>query len=223
MIRRIIRSEDGSHTLFVPELNEHYHSTRGAWQESLHIYIQAGLMPLANTKKTINILEVGFGTGLNAFQTLVFRPGSTFIRYHCCEPFPLQEEEWLLLNFPVFIEGKNGKELFEKLHQLEWNKKAVYLCEEFLFSKSTHKIEEENLSENSFDLIYYDAFGPQTQAELWTETIFDKISRSMKSGGLLLTFSSRGSVKRALKSCGFTIEKLPGPPGKREFIRATKI
>lgn len=221
--RKIIISEDGSHTMYVPSLDEHYHSTRGAWQESRHIYIGAGLLASSEATKTLNILEVGFGTGLNALQSILYKPKDLQIHYICCEPFPLELKEWQQLNYGAFGEDTEASIEFNALHKTPWDMQDRIIRPDFILQKHAVPLEEMNLPEQYFDLVYFDAFGPQAQPELWTPEIFTDIAKAMRTSARLLTFSSKGSVKRALKTAGFRIEKIPGPPGKREFVRATKL
>lgn len=221
MKREIILTDDGSTTIFLPEWNECYHSTHGAVNESNHIFIEAGLKYVISRQNDIRILEVGFGTGLNAFLTAINGSGYT-IYYIGLEPYPLNDVEISLLNYDKLSGYETHSLVFDKIHQCTWEKES-HVNENFTLLKIQQKIEEAILPENHFDLVYFDAFAPMVQPELWQKDIFEKIYRSMKAEGVLVTYSSKGDVKRALKESGFTIEKLPGPKGKREFCRATKI
>ncbi len=201
---------DKSHTLFNEQIGEHYHSTFGAIQESEHIF---------NNKSDINILEIGFGTGLNALLTLKFARGHNLkTNYHGIEAFPISIEQAMMLNYPELIGIE--QDVFIKMHESGEENKAI--SRSFVLKKSLIKLEDTKLPENFFDLVYFDAFSPDSQPELWTEEIFQKIYDSMRTDSILTTYSCKGIVKRALKSAGFQIEKLPGPPGKREFLRALK-
>ncbi len=214
-----IKSKDGSDTLFSEKFNEHYHSTFGAVQESEHIFINAGLKPVAQQKKEINIFEVGFGTGLNALLTYKFAFANNLkINYHSIEAFPVDQKTISSMNYPEIL-GLNG-ELFKEMHSAENNIKTI--SEFFSILVITDKIQNYTPLKEFYDIIYFDAFSPGTQPGMWTEEIFGKIYDSLKIGGILTTYSSKGIVKRALKSVGFKIEKLPGPPGKREFVKAVK-
>ena len=218
---RLILTGDGSSTLFVPSLDEHYHSTFGAIRESQHIFIEAGFHAYTPKETPCRIFEVGFGTGLNAFLTLLETEKSGIpVHYTSIESNPLEPSIVNELNYPELL-GQENNSFFKDLHDAPWNR-DVAVTKNFILHKISGKIEEHNLPEGVFDLVYFDAFGPDVQPELWTENIFKKIYRSMKSGSILVTYSVKGSVKRALKSAGFTLEKLPGPPGKREITRATK-
>ncbi len=220
---KLVVTEDGSHTLYNVVLNEHYHSTFGAIQESKHIFIEAGLRPQIQNCKDINLLEVGFGTGLNAFLSLEQSfQNKVLIDYWGVEPFPVEAELLLKLNFDALIESKNSTENLKRIHELEWNE-CQELFPNFRLQKLKQKIEDISLPENYFNLVYFDAFAPDVQSELWSVEVFRKIYDSMKQDGILVTYSVKGTVKRALRSAGFTLEKLPGPIGKREFLRAKKV
>ncbi len=215
-------TSDGSHTLFVPGLNEHYHSTNGALQESELVFIQNGLHHLAVCLKEINVLEVGFGTGLNALLTVLeAKKQRRKINYVAVEPQPVDAEILEKLNFASLIGGTEAQGYYKKLHESSWTYPA-FLSDYFILSKIQAKLEDITLRDEQFHLIYFDAFGPDVQPELWTEEIFTKLYKCMKPGGILVTYSCKGTVKRALKAAGFSIEKLPGPVGKREVLRAVK-
>jgi len=213
---------DGSHTLFVPELNEHYHSVNGALQESELVFIQNGLYHLPQCLKEINLLEVGFGTGLNALLTVLeAKKQRRKINYIAIEPEPVDAELIEKLNYPALIEGTEAVGYFRKLHAAGWVYPS-FLSDYFIISKIQAKLEEVVLKDEQFHLVYFDAFGPDVQPELWTEHVFSQINKCMKPEGVLVTYSCKGTVKRALKAAGFSIEKLPGPSGKREGLRAVK-
>ncbi len=214
---------DGSHTLFVPELNEHYHSTNGALQESEIVFIKNGLNHLPPCIKDINLLEIGFGTGLNALLTVFeSKKQRRKINYVAVEPEPLYQDILAGLNYPNQIGGTEAAGYFKKIHDSGWDYPS-FLSDYFIISKIHAKIEDITLKEQQFHLIFFDAFAPEVQPELWTETIFKKLYNCLKREGIIVTYSCKGSVKRALLSAGFTIEKLPGPAGKREVLRATKL
>jgi tRNA U34 5-methylaminomethyl-2-thiouridine-forming methyltransferase MnmC len=218
----LIITADGSHTLFLPELNESYHSRFGAVQESLHIFIRSGLMALPEDLMKINILEVGFGTGLNAILTLQFvLTNKKKIEYTAVEAYPLDKTVYEKLNYAHLPQMENVKDFFLPLHQVRDNEFTA-ISANFSLKKIIKKIEECELPPAHFDLVYFDAFAPLVQPELWTEAVFHKIAASMRRGAILVTYSCKGSVKRALKETGFSIVKIPGPQGKREFLRATK-
>lgn len=220
MYPEIRKTNDGSHTLFVPSLNEHYHSTFGAIAESQHIFIDAGLKFVSSQKTKINILEVGFGTGLNALLTLI-NAQTGFINYVGIEAFPLSKNIISQLNYPDLLDAENAKSLFVKIHDAEWEMENQ-ITDFFNLKKIHASILEFNLSATNFDLVYFDAFAPEVQPEMWEAAVFKKIFDAMKSGGILVTYSSKGLVKRNLKEAGFILERLPGPAGKRHILRARK-
>lgn len=217
-MQRIILTSDGSHTIYIPELDEHYHSIHGAVQESKHIFINSGLNYCRGND--ISIFEVGFGTGLNALLTaLEIRESARHVDYTSVEKFPLSDEFVNILNHRN-ISGTESEEIFIKLHSSPWNTR-IDITGNFTLEKINGDMTIIN-PEGSFDLIYFDAFGPGKQPEMWTHDVFSKISAATKTGGILVTYSSKGQVKRNLKSCGFDVTLLPGPPGKRQMIRAIK-
>jgi tRNA U34 5-methylaminomethyl-2-thiouridine-forming methyltransferase MnmC len=203
----------------MPEIKEHYHSIHGALQESLHIFIREGYRHLR--KFPARIFEAGFGTGLNAFLTfLISEKEGKSIHYSAIEKFPLEDPIIRLLNYPEKTDPARA-EVFRSIHEVPWGL-DIRLSENFTLHKMKGDLREVQFQEASFDLVYFDAFGPDVQPELWTEEIFRKLYLSMKDDASLVTYSVKGSVTRALKASGFSIEKLPGPPGKREMTRATK-
>ena len=217
----LITTEDGSHSLYSSELNESYHSIHGALSESMHIFIEAGLNEVIKTKNALNILEVGFGTGLNAFLTRFFCEDMNIqTSYYGVEAFPVSKEIYSQLNYHTIL-NKTNQQYFLDLHTAEWDK-SVQISENFLLKKHLAPISEVSIPDNFFDLVYFDAFAPQYQPEMWTVGIFEKIYKSMSNEAILTTYCCKGDVKRALKSVGFQIEKLPGPKGKREMLRARK-
>ncbi len=213
-----VLTSDGSHTLFVPSLNEHYHSVKGAVRESMTVYIENGYDFC--TLNPVRILEIGFGTGLNARLTLIrSETDGRRVHYTAIEKYPLSMEVISMLNYPSFCSG-SGPELFSILHNAEWNRN-VPLTDRFTLNKSISDFTSDPLT-GKFDLIYFDAFGPDKQPEMWTEELFMKISEATGPAGVLVTYSSKGTVKRILRACGFEVFLLPGPPGKREVLRAVK-
>lgn len=214
---RVIKiSEDGSATLYVPSLDEHYHSWHGAIRESMHIFINAGLEQ-CNKTDIINILEVGFGTGLNALLTLMHKPAST-VYYHSLEKYPVPVELVSQLNYPELLGSDQLRRQFDTMHSLVWDKEHR-LTDAFFITKHLCDFLDFR-SDLKFNLIYFDAFGPEKQPELWTEAMFANIASMTAPGGILTTYSAKGSVRRALQAAGFKVERLPGPPGKRQMIRA---
>jgi tRNA U34 5-methylaminomethyl-2-thiouridine-forming methyltransferase MnmC len=220
MLKREIKlTEDGSHTIFIPELNEHYHSTHGAIQEAIHVYINAGLN--YSDKNPISILEIGFGTGLNAYLTLVEAENNNrSIIYHSLERYPIDEEQLNVLNYPDLIDFEE-RDLFKKLHEVNWNQ-SCSISNNFSLKKISGDLKEVDF-ENKYDLIFFDAFAPDIQPKLWTETIFKKLYDCTNSNAILVTYCSKGIVKRALRSSGFEVKRLTGPPGKHHILRASKI
>ena len=208
--------------MFVPGLNEHYHSTNGALQESALVFIHNGLHYVPDCIKEINLLEVGFGTGLNALLTVLeAKKQRRKINYIAIEPEPITEDILGKLNYSSVIGGTESAGYFRKIHEAGWVY-PTFLSDYFIISKIQAKLQEVTLRDEQFHLVYFDAFGPEVQPELWTEDVFAQLYKCMKPNGILVTYSCKGTVKRALKAAGFTIEKLPGPAGKREVLRAMK-
>jgi len=222
MTRKLIVTDDGSHTLKVEGLQEHYHSTFGAINESAHVFIKAGLRRvLEENPGELAIFEVGFGTGLNALLTLLEKKiKGVDVHYTTIEAHPLEEAIWTRLNYAEIIGGEEAKTAFAKLHSCKWDE-AKEIVPGFYFEKHNCKLETFTAG-RSFDLVYFDAFGPDVQPELWSEAIFRNIAGMTSTGGILVTYSCKGSVKRALKAAGFGTEKLPGPKGKREILRGVR-
>ncbi len=223
MQRKVITTADGSTTIHLVEWDEHYHSIHGAIQEANHVFIKHGLlffMELFPEIKRIHILEIGFGTGLNAFITLIEAEKSKVqIEYVGVEAFPISSDELALMNYSNQIAGNKCGE-FEQLHQISWEEKQS-ITSGFLLTKQKKYFSEVKDVEH-YNIIYFDAFGARLQPELWTEVIFKKMYTALKPNGILVTYSAKGSVRRALQAVGFRVDKLPGPPGKREMLRARK-
>lgn len=223
MKREIIRTGDGSTTIFLPEWNEHYHSKHGAVQEALHVFIKTGFQHFLNTQKpeTVSILEIGFGTGLNALLTFFEAEKSqTKVDYTGVEAYPVPSEELKALDFPEAGTGTITSEVLEKLHETSWEKSEE--ISPFFSLKKEKKFFSEISAVDEFNLIYFDAFGPRVQPELWSEEVFRNMFKALKQNGVLVTYSAKGDVRRAMQTAGFNVERLPGPPGKREMLRATK-
>lgn len=219
MKREIIQTQDGSTTIQIMEWNECYHSKFGAIQEAQHVFIKNGLSLFEN--KNISILEIGFGTGLNAFITfLESRKLHQTIDYVGVEAYPVSANEVLSMNYVSELNAESESTIFEKMHQCPWEEQIV-LSDDFLFTKREQFFAEIEDVEK-FDLIYFDAFGYNVQPELWSTAIFRKMYSALKANGILVTYAARGVVKRSMKEVGFTVEKLKGPPGKREMFRARK-
>lgn len=223
MKRKIITTSDGSKTIQIVDWNEQYHSVHGAIQEANHVFIKHGLLFFFETfykASAIRILEVGFGTGLNAFLTLIkAKELNLTIDYVGVEAYPVKKEEINQLNYAELI-SKKDKTHFEKLHKVTWET-SQSITSNFKLEKQ-EKFFKDIKSDNEFDIIYFDAFGARVQPDLWTESIFKIMYEAMKSNSVLVTYSAKGSVRRAMQAVGFTVERLPGPPGKREMLRAIK-
>lgn len=217
--REIIQTLDGSTTIQIKEWDECYHSKHGAIQEAQHVFIKNGLSLFQN--REVSILEIGFGTGLNAFITfLEGRKMNQSIEYVGVEAYPISAEELISMNYVEELNATDDKGQFEKMHQCNWEEKMV-LSKDFTLTKRKQFFEEiDDL--NRYDLIYFDAFGYRVQPELWSTAIFKKMYDSLKDKGVLVTYAARGVVKRSMIEVGFTVEKLAGPPGKREMFRASK-
>ena len=257
-MEKILRlCEDGSHTLFSERVGECYHSTHGAYTESMHIFINLGLRvffdgdtfinndpeqkqvvsfnkdademhyPMPNLKpetilKRVRILEVGFGTGLNALLTaLEAEKRKISVSYLGLEPFPILPATLQQLNYCTLLSG-NSEQMFTAMHACEWNTNHL-IHPDFYFKKQQIGFMEAEFKKDSFDLIFFDAFSPDAQPELWRPEVFEKCFDVLAKNGILVTYCAKGVVKRALKSAGFNIENLPGPPGKREITRAHKL
>jgi tRNA U34 5-methylaminomethyl-2-thiouridine-forming methyltransferase MnmC len=218
-LNQIITTSDGSHTVYVPELNEHYHSIHGAVQESTLVYIKNGL-EFCETNP-VNIFEVGFGTGLNVLLTATSGSDKNRrIYYTSVEKYPLPEKLIRTLNHWKFT-GDKGKKIFDKIHNSGWGS-SERITKNFYLKKIKCDLIPDHI-EGNFNLIYFDAFGPEKQPEIWTGSVFEKISKVTVQGGIFVTYSARGEIKRLLKANGFKVDLLPGPPGKREMIRAIKL
>ncbi len=218
---QIILTDDGSHTIIVPELDETYHSIHGAIQESKHVFIEAGLnywLCMNASLSAINILEFGFGTGLNALLTMVNIDHDLKAIYHTLEKHPLSTAITEALNYGGIL---HETELFNKIHNAKWNEEQVITPN---FSIKKIAIDFRNyVNDRQYDIIYFDAFAPSKQPELWTKEIFEYCYRLLHPGGVFVTYSAKGQLKRDLKAVGFKVESLPGPPFKFEITRALKL
>ena len=220
MKREIIQTKDGSTSILLPDWNETYHSKFGAIQEAKHVFIKSGLSLFQ--EKSVSILEIGFGTGLNAFITyLEAKNSGQSIDYTGVEAYPVSEEDALKMNYVSELEANSSEEIFLKMHQSTWNE-SVVLDENFTLEKQNKKFQEIEAVEK-YDLIYFDAFGFRVQPELWSLEIFQIMFKALKPNGILVTYACRSSIKNAMKEAGFQVEKLNGPPGKREMLRARKL
>jgi tRNA U34 5-methylaminomethyl-2-thiouridine-forming methyltransferase MnmC len=217
--REIIQTLDGSTTIRLPDWDECYHSKHGAIQEAEHVFIKNGLALFPDSK--VSILEIGFGTGLNAFITFLesIKRNQT-INYVGVEAYPVAADEVLAMNYVAELDAAQHAAIFEVLHTSNWEEKNT-LANHFEITKRKQFFEEIDDIE-LFDLIYFDAFGYRVQPDLWSTAIFEKMYKALKKEGVLVTYAARGVVKRSMIEVGFTVEKLAGPPGKREMFRAFK-
>ncbi|MCU0430399.1 MAG: tRNA (5-methylaminomethyl-2-thiouridine)(34)-methyltransferase MnmD [Cytophagaceae bacterium] len=208
----VITTGDGSHTLFLPGLQETYHSTHGAMQESKHVFLQHGLHALPPETRPVRLLEIGFGTGLNAWLSALTEKE---IHYTTLELYPLEERIWKALNYA----SAEGQDIFEKIHTCKWENPCM-VRPGFYLEKKQGDVKLLDLSNYLFDLVYFDAFAPSKQPEMWSSEIFEKIKSSLSKGSILVSYCASGAFKRTLKNLGFEVETLEGPPGKKEMTRA---
>ena len=221
MKREIIVTNDGSTSIYLPDLKEGYHSKNGAIQEAKHVFIKNGFQQIYG-KKEISILEIGFGTGLNALVTYLEHISSeNIVNYVGIEAYPVALEEALQMNYIDQLNATSYQSIFMKFHTSNWEEK-VKISDNFYLTKRKQFFQD--ISDvNTFDLIYFDAFGFTTQPELWSEAIFKIMFNALNPNGILVTYACRASIKKAMLSVGFSIEKLPGAPGKREMLRGKKL
>lgn len=217
----LVTTRDGSHTLYVPHLDEHYHSTYGAITESRHVFMDAGLLCRIEGPE-VSVLEIGFGTGLNALLTcIIARDKQVKVTYHALEKFPVEMTLVEKLNYASMLpQVPDAESLFAGIHKASWNETAI--LHPFFY---LHKMQDDLADfhpEFEYDLVFFDAFAPEKQPEMWTQDIFNRLYKNLGPDGILTTYCVKGTVKRMLKTAGFRIEKLPGPPGKREMLRGTK-
>jgi tRNA U34 5-methylaminomethyl-2-thiouridine-forming methyltransferase MnmC len=217
MLREIRETSDGSTTIFVPHWDEHYHSIHGARQESLHVFIDHGLKNFLS-QPVIAVLEVGFGTGLNALLTAQFASTERKIYYEAIEAYPVEADLWRNLNYAA---PGPLSDFFEAIHEAPWGHETTFE-KGFALLKRQSLVQDSRLKQAHFDVVYFDAFAPSAQPELWTTEIFSAMINALKPGGILVTYCAKGVVKRAMRSVGFEVIALPGPPGKREMTKAIK-
>ncbi|AJA70794.1 tRNA (5-methylaminomethyl-2-thiouridine)(34)-methyltransferase MnmD [Myroides odoratimimus] len=216
MKRKIVTTSDGSTSIEIEEWGETYHSIHGAIQEARHVYIERGFDRIEKT--TVKVLEMGFGTGLNAFLTLVeARRKGKIVEYHSIEAFPVTEQESVALDFSALYDRDGDDILFKQMHQCTWDV-SHEVTAEFTLHKIHSTFEEAVVNQSYFDVIYFDVFGYQFQPDLWSVEIFQKVYDALGDTGVIATYACRGPIKRAMKEVGFKIEKVPGPPGKREML-----
>ena len=220
MSLKIIVTSDGSHSVLNEALDETYHSRHGARQESVHVFIKNGLEFFSKTNRAVSILEVGFGTGLNALLSLEYANRHNIsVFYTTIESSPLQEEIWSKLNYTDSVEMK---EVFSELHRLPWNEEAA-VNSSFRLIKLSQTLQDVALGVLAYDIIYYDAFAPSKQPAMWELPVLDKVAQSLRRSGIFVTYCAKGELKRNLRKLGLQVEVLPGPPGKREMIRVAKV
>jgi len=218
-MKRILEiTEDGSHTLYLPEMDEHFHSVHGAIQESVHVFINNGLKRCQQPE--IHLLEVGFGTGLNALLSFLNRQDK-IIHYYSLEKYPLTEAEFCQLNYAQAY-SPEVQANFLKMHQSPWEQ-PIEIAANFKLTKLNCDLRTADLSElPAFDLVYFDAFAPGKQPDMWSDAIFQKISLQCKPGAIITTYCAKGDIRRSLQKNGFAMQRLPGPPGKREMLYGEK-
>ena len=219
MKHEIIITQVGSSSIYIPELDETYHSKLGAIQEAKHVFIKNGL-DLFEDSSEISILEIGFGTGLNAFITFLETVNKEKVNYVGVEAYPISSEEIAQMNYVAELQATQYQAVFDKMHSCDWESQQN-ITENFILTKRKQFFQDIEDKEQ-YDLIYFDAFGFPLQPELWSEAIFKKMYEALLPKGTLVTYACRSSIKNAMLSVGFSIEKLPGAPGKREMLRATK-
>ena len=213
-------TSDGSTTIHLPDWNEQYHSKHGAILEAYHVFIDKGFNEIALTEN-ISILEIGFGTGLNAFITyLESKKSIRNIDYVGVEAYPVENEDINKLNYVTELKVENERPIFDEMHTIAWEKEHQ-LSTKFSLTKREQFFDAID-DVNRFNLVYYDAFGARVQPEHWTAKMFQKMYNALKINGILVTYAAKGSVRRAMQEVGFVVERLPGPPGKREMLRAIK-
>jgi len=218
--RKIITTGDGSKTIQIEDWNEQYHSKHGAIQEAYHVFIANGLSNFPD--RNISVLEMGLGTGLNAFITLLEAKNMNIsVKYTGVEAYPISTLEMKQLNYVSELRAEHVADEFLLMHTGPWEE-DIQLAEHFTLIKQKKNFSQIE-DKDCYDLIYFDAFGARVQPELWTEDIFLKMYQALKKDGILTTYAAKGSVRRAMQAVGFTVERLPGPPGKREMLRAKKI
>ena len=214
--REIIVTKDGSHSLFVPSLNEQYHSIHGAKQEAEHVFLKMGLG--FHKKEKLRVFEVGFGTGLNALLTCNFASKNNIeIDYVSVEKYPVTKAEFSVLNYGDILKMET---LFVQMFEQEWEQKCL-VNDSFSLLKINKDLKKDSLPEG-FDVIYFDAFAPNKQPDMWSVEVFTKMRDMLNEGGCLVTYCCQGQARRTMIEAGFTVEKVEGPPGKREMLRAIK-
>lgn len=224
MKREVKLTNDGSKTLFISEMNEGYHSGHGALQEAIYVFIKNGLNAVENSK--ISILELGFGTGLNVLVTIdefLKKNNDTIIHYFTIEKYPVKMEEVKVLDYPSLFENPLMKDINDKIHECQWGEAVEIVPNFFLTKLEADFYEIKNMNLPPIDLVYFDCFGARVQPDLWERPLLEIVVEKMEKGALFTTYSSKGTMRRALQELGLEVAKKPGPPGKREMINAVKI
>ncbi|SDL75015.1 tRNA U34 5-methylaminomethyl-2-thiouridine-forming methyltransferase MnmC [Catalinimonas alkaloidigena] len=220
---QLITTGDGSPSLYHTELDETYHSRRGAVTESDYVFIQRGLVPATEVSDPVRVFEVGFGTGLNALLTLRYaEEHQQAVVYHTIELYPLAPSLWQALTFPPPLDQPTDRQWFRQLHESPWGQ-ALLLTPHFTFQKIEGDIHTYPSATAAYDVVYFDAFAPQKQPDCWQPDVFHRLYTMLRADGALITYCAQGAFRRTLQATGFKVEKLPGPPGKREMVRAWKV
>jgi tRNA U34 5-methylaminomethyl-2-thiouridine-forming methyltransferase MnmC len=220
MKRELRETADGSMTIYLPEMDEHYHSYHGALQEAIHVFIENGIQRFPK-KDTISVFELGLGTGLNALLTAIWaNENNQKVNYFGLEAFPVEVEMNLKMNYQDMISKDLATEYFTNIIEAEWEK-SVVISDKFQIQKVEETIQNLSIT-NQFDVVFFDAFGPRAQEEMWEFSVIEKTVQLLNSGGLFVTYCAKGQLKRDLKELGLKVETLPGPPGKREMTIAWK-
>ncbi len=223
MQQELRTTSDGSHTLYVPQIDECYHSTNGAVQESIHIFIKAALQ--THKSEHLNVFEVGFGTGLNALLTLLdARQRGIKVHYMGIERYPITIDQAQALNYAEHCRSLGYEcttDDFMRLHTAPWGE-VVEIVPHFTLTKIEGDLNTEEMPHNTFDVVYFDAFSPEKQEEMWSQTNFKRLYKACHEGAIMTTYCAKGVVRRTMQAVGWEVERLPGPPGKRQIIRAIK-
>lgn len=224
MEREIKTTQDGSKTLYIKDLNENYHSHHGALREAEHVFINNGLKLLNDCE--INILELGFGTGLNVLVTInefLKTDKNHIIHYFTLEKYPITSSEIENLSYESLFDSEKLKKIYFDIHHAEWEKPFEVLPNFFLTKIKCDFFDLQHINLPPINLVYFDCFGARVQPDLWEKSLFELVADKMSQNGLLTTYSSKGSVRRVLEELNFKVEKKAGPPGKREMINAIKL
>ena len=223
MEREVKITSDGSKTLFIKDLNEGYHSGHGALQEAKFVFIDNGYKLIERCE--INILELGFGTGLNGLVTIdefLKTDKNQVVRYYSLEKYPVLQQELLALDYPTLFENPDLDSAFTRLHEAPWNEPCEVVENFFVTKIEADFFDLDSLRIPPIDLVYFDCFGSRVQPDLWEPKLIGLVADKMSKEGLFTTYSAKGSLRRALLDLDFEVEKRPGPPGKREMITAIK-